>query len=86
MNVEIKCNGCDKEMEVVDVISFHPSSVKILVKPCNNTDCYDCSQCDDNTRLGKEVTELKRRLDHIQSIATTIEKEGKKQSDETNNS
>lgn len=66
MEITIRCNSCDKELEVL-VTRLSPGTDNVIfeVSSCANADCNDCRNCEDAktmTRVLGELRELKTKL------------------------
>ena len=48
MEIIVRCNNCDKALEVLTTI-LAPGSYNVIleVEPCKSKDCGDCSECED---------------------------------------
>ena len=64
MNLIIKCSQCHKQLNIRDGVINSLGEVAVVVDPCTNMDCYDCSKCE----LEKENKSLKKHLDTIKDI------------------
>jgi len=48
MRISVKCNTCDKELEITETaIAPGCYDVVLTVIPCRSKSCTDCSDCED---------------------------------------
>jgi len=72
MNIEIRCNNCDKNLHIVDTaIVPGVDTIRFEVLPCGNIDCNNCKDCEDLKALmdsQEELYRLKKKLAEHEAI------------------
>lgn len=72
MNLEIRCNNCDKNLAILNkIIVPGLDTLRLEVAPCGNVGCNDCSDCEDAAALQKareEIVVLKNKLASHEAI------------------
>lgn len=59
MNIEVKCNNCDKNLVILHkVLVPGMDTLRLEVAPCGNVDCNNCSKCEDALALQKAQEEM----------------------------
>jgi len=54
MKVAVLCESCKQELQIKEVIHAHAlEEIQVLVLPCSDPGCYDCSKCEVEQRLQK---------------------------------
>ena len=74
MDIEIRCNGCDKHLAIVNkTIVPGMDTLRLDVETCNNVDCNNCTGCEDaavaqalREKIVRLTNELKNIKEHIQ--------------------
>lgn len=73
MNIEIRCNGCDKNLQVLGkTIVPGMDTLRLAVESCGEVDCNNCEGCEDaallqaarekNVRLTNELKNIKEHM------------------------
>lgn len=74
MNIEIRCNNCDKHLIILNkTLVPGMDTLRLDVAPCGNVDCNNCKDCEDaevalalkekNVQLENKLKNMK---EHIQ--------------------
>lgn len=66
MNIEVRCNGCDKNLIILDKVMVPGTdTLRLDVASCGSIDCANCVGCEDLELLKevqKELEVAKRKL------------------------
>ncbi len=68
MRLTLKCSKCRKELEIKTISSTVLDNIEIEVFPCKNTNCYDCSECEDLNLIEKRAEDAEKKLEEVQKI------------------
>jgi len=64
MNIEIRCNNCDKHLEILDkTIVPGTDALRLGVAPCESKDCTNCIDCEDLEANKLKIAELTEQRD-----------------------
>jgi len=72
MNIEIRCNNCDKNLAILnETIVPGTNSLRLEVAPCKSKGCTICDDCEDMELLKilqEELKEVKKKLAYHEAI------------------
>ena len=67
MNVEVRCNNCDKNLVILNkTLVPGMDTLRLEVAPCENKSCVNCTNCEDLEVNKLKIAELVEQRDQAQ--------------------
>ena len=71
MNIEIRCNNCDRHLVILNkIIVPGMDTLRLEVEPCGNVDCNNCAGCEDAAvaqALREKIVRLENQVRNLEA-------------------